>query len=62
MGHLKNSEDSHMHYAIKRFNNLWLSSKCHDSDLLKGHLRMIEKFPHRVSKTMPKEAGITPHD
>jgi hypothetical protein len=29
---------------------------------VKGHKRMIEKFPHRVSETMPKGAELTPHD
>ena len=31
-------------------------------NLLKGHLRMIEKFPHRVSETMPEGAEVTAHD
>jgi arylsulfatase len=30
--------------------------------ILKGHMLMIRKFPHRVSKTMPKGAEVTPHD
>jgi len=28
---------------------------------LKGHMMMIRKFPHRVSKTMPKGAEVTAH-
>ena len=31
-------------------------------NMIKGHMRMIEKFPHRVSETMPKGAELTPHD
>jgi arylsulfatase len=29
---------------------------------LKGHMGMIRRFPHRVSKTIPKGAEVTPHD
>jgi arylsulfatase len=31
-------------------------------NLLRGHMMLIRKFPHRVSKTMPKGAEVTPHD
>ncbi len=31
-------------------------------NLIKSHQRLIQKFPHRVSKTMPEGAEITPHD
>jgi arylsulfatase len=31
-------------------------------NLVKSHKMMIRKFPHRVSKTMPEGAEITPHD
>ena len=31
-------------------------------NLLRGHMMMIRKFPHRSSKTMPKGAEITAHD
>jgi arylsulfatase len=31
-------------------------------NMVKGHKRMIEKFPHRVSETMSKGAELTPHD
>jgi arylsulfatase len=31
-------------------------------NLLRDHMMMIRKFPHRVSETMPKGAEITPHD
>ena len=31
-------------------------------NFLKGHLELIKKFPHRVSKTIPKGAELTPHD
>jgi arylsulfatase len=31
-------------------------------NLLKSHMGMIRQFPHRVSKTMPRGAEITPHD
>ena len=31
-------------------------------NLLKGHYRLIEKFPHRVSTTMPEGAEVTKHD
>jgi len=31
-------------------------------NLIKSHKLMIRKFPHRVSKTMPAGAEITPHD
>ena len=31
-------------------------------NIVKGHKRLIEKFPHRVSNTMPEGAGLTPHD
>jgi arylsulfatase A-like enzyme len=30
--------------------------------LLREHLRMIERFPHRRSQTTPRGAEITPHD
>jgi arylsulfatase len=29
---------------------------------LRSHMMMIRKFPHRVSKTMPKGAEVTAHD
>jgi arylsulfatase len=31
-------------------------------NMLRSHMMMIRKFPHRVSETMPKGAEITPHD
>jgi arylsulfatase len=31
-------------------------------NLLRSHMFMIKKFPHRVSETMPRGAEITPHD
>ncbi len=31
-------------------------------ELVKSHIQLIQKFPNRVSKTMPKGAEITPHD
>ena len=31
-------------------------------NIVKGHMRLIEKYPHRVSETMPKGAELTPHD
>ena len=31
-------------------------------NLIKSHKLLIQKFPHRVSKTMPEGAEITPHD
>jgi arylsulfatase len=31
-------------------------------NLIKSHMGLIQKFPHRVSKTMPEGAEITPHD
>ena len=31
-------------------------------NLLRGHMGMIQRFPHRVSKTMPKGAEVTAHD
>ena len=31
-------------------------------NLMKSHIQMINKYPNRVSETMPKGAGITPHD
>jgi arylsulfatase A-like enzyme len=31
-------------------------------NIVKGHKRLIEKYPHRVSKTMPKGAELTAHD
>jgi arylsulfatase len=31
-------------------------------NLLRDHMMLIRKFPHRVSKTMPKGAEVTPHD
>jgi arylsulfatase len=30
--------------------------------LAKSHMAMIQRFPHRVSKTMPEGAEMTPHD
>ena len=29
---------------------------------LRKHMKMIEKFPHRVSEVTPKGAELTPHD
>ena len=29
---------------------------------LRDHMRLIEKYPHRVSETTPKGAELTPHD
>ncbi len=31
-------------------------------NILRDHMLMIKKFPHRVSETMPKGAELTPHD
>ncbi len=31
-------------------------------NLIKSHMFLIRKFPHRVSKTMPQRAEISPHD
>jgi arylsulfatase len=31
-------------------------------NLLREHLRMIERFPHRRSSATPRGAEITPHD
>jgi arylsulfatase len=31
-------------------------------NLIKSHRLLIQKFPHRVSKTMPEGAEVTPHD
>jgi arylsulfatase len=31
-------------------------------NLIKSHKLLIQKFPHRVSNTMPEGAEITPHD
>ena len=31
-------------------------------NIVKGHMMMIRKFPHRVSETMPQGAELTPHD
>ena len=31
-------------------------------NIIKSHMLMTRKFPHRVSKTMPKGAELTPHD
>ena len=30
--------------------------------LLRGHMQMIQKFPHRTSEVTPKGAELTPHD
>ncbi len=30
--------------------------------IVREHMRLIQKFPHRVSETTPKGAEITPHD
>jgi arylsulfatase len=29
---------------------------------LREHMKMIQKFPHRVSEVTPKGAELTPHD
>ena len=29
---------------------------------LRDHMRLIQKYPHRVSETTPKGAELTPHD
>jgi arylsulfatase A-like enzyme len=31
-------------------------------NLVKEHVKLIQKFPNRVSETMPKGAELTPHD
>jgi arylsulfatase len=31
-------------------------------NLLRSHMMLIRKFPHRISETMPRGAEITPHD
>jgi arylsulfatase len=31
-------------------------------NLIRAHKRLIQKFPHRVSETMPEGAEVTPHD
>ena len=31
-------------------------------NILKSHMMMIQKFPHRVSEVTPKGAELTPHD
>ena len=31
-------------------------------NLMKSHIQMINKYPNRISETMPKGAEITPHD
>ena len=31
-------------------------------NIIKSHMLMIRKFPHRISETMPRGAEITPHD
>ncbi len=30
--------------------------------ILREHMKMIQKFPHRVSETTPEGAELTPHD
>ena len=30
--------------------------------ILKSHMLMIQKFPNRVSETVPQGAELTPHD
>ena len=29
---------------------------------LREHMKMIQKFPHRISEVTPKGAELTPHD
>ncbi len=30
--------------------------------MLREHMKLTQKFPHRVSKVTPKGAELTPHD
>ncbi len=49
-----------MHDPAGAFGYLWTTVPF--QKLLKGHLRLIEKFPHRVSATMPEGAEVSAHD
>ena len=30
--------------------------------ILQDHMQQIQKYPHRISKVVPKGAELTPHD